>query len=356
MRKTYFLVIGLMLLLALSVSGFVSAQEDNGKPWIGIVITDSEDGVQVRQVAPDSPAEAAGIEAADIITSLNGEAVETVDDLISQLANFKPEDTVTLGIIRDGTEQEIEVTLGTAPERGQGGAFGQNMPPGVIQSVPFASRMVLGVQYHSLDETFAQNLGLDISEGALVTDVLPDSAAEKAGLQPGDIVTKVDEIPVDAEHTLSDILADFEAGDTVTLTVRRAGVQQTFEVTLEEVEAPFQMMPFTPNQGMPMRPDDLPFFFEGGNGAPFNFEFGDELGQLFEDLRDQLPTNGEPFTITCTDSDGNTVFSFSFDGNFNPDFVIPRGEGRDGRLNFDEWKCEVQRGKPAPQGSSGTDA
>ena len=71
-------------------------------------------------------------------------------------------------------------------------------------------------------------------QGALITQVVSDTPAEDAGLQVGDIITAVDLIPVNANHQLADVLAQYEPGDRVTLTVWRSGESEEILVTLGE--------------------------------------------------------------------------------------------------------------------------
>lgn len=70
--------------------------------------------------------------------------------------------------------------------------------------------------------------------GALITQVVSDTPAERAGLQVGDVITAVDRTPVDANHQLADVLAQYEPGDRVTLTVSRSGEIEAILVTLGE--------------------------------------------------------------------------------------------------------------------------
>jgi membrane-associated protease RseP (regulator of RpoE activity) len=71
-------------------------------------------------------------------------------------------------------------------------------------------------------------------QGALVTQVVSDTPAEDAGLQMGDIITSVDLTPVDANHQLADVLAQYKPGDRVTLTVWRSGGSEEVLVILGE--------------------------------------------------------------------------------------------------------------------------
>lgn len=78
------------------------------------------DGVQsggagVAEVEPGSPADDAGFEQEDIITSIEEERVEGSGDLFAALRDYQPGDTVGITIIRDGREQNLDVTLGESP-------------------------------------------------------------------------------------------------------------------------------------------------------------------------------------------------------------------------------------------------
>ena len=90
----------------------------------GLVV---EQGVMVASVAPNSPAEEAGLRGAtnadaavpsggDVITAVDGEPVKNVRELTDRLAGLMPGDTVRLNVLRDGEEQTVDVTLQAWPK------------------------------------------------------------------------------------------------------------------------------------------------------------------------------------------------------------------------------------------------
>ncbi|MBW0177158.1 PDZ domain-containing protein [Sediminibacterium sp.] len=83
------------------------------KPRLGMAIEDTEDskGVKVTDVDEETPADKAGMKKEDIITSLNGKAVNSVDEIKEALKNLKDGDTVKAGITRAGKTQTIEIKL-----------------------------------------------------------------------------------------------------------------------------------------------------------------------------------------------------------------------------------------------------
>lgn len=72
-------------------------------------------GVSVKEVEEGSPADKAGLQKGDIITKIEGKEVSTVTELNKVKYTYKIGDTVTLTILRNGQEQEIELTLGEEP-------------------------------------------------------------------------------------------------------------------------------------------------------------------------------------------------------------------------------------------------
>ena len=82
----------------------------------GVLIARTDGGSEV--VIPGSPAEAAGLQAGDIITALDGEQIDAETDLSMLILPRSPGDTITLRVLRDNSVQEIEVTLGELPAGG----------------------------------------------------------------------------------------------------------------------------------------------------------------------------------------------------------------------------------------------
>src|SRR5690606_13576428 len=112
------IILSIVALLSI-VTGvvLVSAQEDTtARPYLGINIEPADEGAAVLRVLPDTPAAEAGLKRGDIITAVNGEAVDA-EELVEVLVTLSVGDEVTLDVLRDDETIEITATLGEQPER-----------------------------------------------------------------------------------------------------------------------------------------------------------------------------------------------------------------------------------------------
>ena len=88
----------------------VVAKENNLSVDYGALILRGENASQLA-VIPGSPADKAGLEENDIILELNGERIDADHSLAKQIQQFSPDDTVTLKVLHDGQEKEVQATL-----------------------------------------------------------------------------------------------------------------------------------------------------------------------------------------------------------------------------------------------------
>ena len=92
----------------------------------------------------------------------------------------------------------------------------------------------LGVSIQNLDENTAKALGLDEQKGALVANVTPGDPADKAGVQTGDVIVKVDDREIEDAGDLTKLIAKYAPGSSIELTVWRKGKEKDLKVTLGE--------------------------------------------------------------------------------------------------------------------------
>jgi len=104
-------------------NGNVRVMMSGDKPYLGLRLIDlndqlaaflkmnEHDGAFVTEVIKDSPAEKAGLKAGDVIVSIDSEAVDSREELIDELGDYRKGDVVELGLIRDGKRQTVKATL-----------------------------------------------------------------------------------------------------------------------------------------------------------------------------------------------------------------------------------------------------
>ncbi|MBB5372129.1 Do family serine endopeptidase [Acidocella aromatica] len=148
----------------------------------------AKDGALVAAVSPGSPAEKAGLKPGDVITSVNGQAVTSPGDLASDIANVDPNHKADIVYLRNGKQNTVSISVTTMPANPDAG-FQQN---GSGNSGAAQQQGALGLTLAPLTPDARNQLNLpDSANGAVITAVKPNSLADQAGLQPGDLLVGV---------------------------------------------------------------------------------------------------------------------------------------------------------------------
>lgn len=234
--------------------------------FLGMATELTDEGLLVKEVAPESPVGQAGLLAGDIITAINGEPVTERGLAGPMVSIFRVDQPTVFTVLRDGEEIEIEVDLEL--QIIEGTPF-----DGELQIMPVMPRggLQLGVTFQTITPDLAAEHDLAVDHGALIMEVIEDSPAAAAGLQAGDIITAVGDDQLDEERTLRDRLYAYEEGDVVTLTILRDLEIVTIDVTLGPKGANFGMrFNMEPGTGM---------FFFGPDGEQGMFDFGPHMGE-----------------------------------------------------------------------------
>jgi len=130
-----------------------------------------------------------------------------------------------------------------APANGVGFAIPSNrvklIAPQIIQTgkVAHTGRAAMNISVQDVDPTLAQANNLPVSQGVQIVSVQSGGAADRAGLQAGDIIVQVDNTQVVDTSTLSDALLSKDPGNSVSVHVYRGSQQLTVNVTLGELQA-----------------------------------------------------------------------------------------------------------------------
>jgi serine protease Do len=146
-------------------------------------------GALVGDVTPDSPAEKASLKSGDIVLEFGGKEVKDARHLKLEVAQARPGQSVPVKFLRDGRTETVQVKVKEMPgaqtlAKAQGPDSGDN---GTLNGVTVAD----------LDRAARQELNAPENlQGAVITEVQPDSAAAGADLRPGDVIQEINHKPV----------------------------------------------------------------------------------------------------------------------------------------------------------------
>ena len=170
-------------------------------------------GAMVRNVESGGPADKAGVEAGDIVTKVDGKAVERFSDLPRMVGAAKPGSKVTLQVFRRGQYRDISVSVieYEPPER----AASSSSPKDGAK--PPAAPGALGLVVSDLND--AQKRELKVKGGVRVDSV--DGAAARAGMREGDVLLSIDNTEVTSAKQFDALVAKLDRSRSVTVLVRR---------------------------------------------------------------------------------------------------------------------------------------
>jgi len=207
--------------------GIINQLKDSGevsRGWLGVGIQDltpelaeyyalkEKEGVLVTQTYEGDPADKAGIKEGDVIVAVDGKRIASSRELSRTVAEAGVGNKMSLTVLRDGREKEIDVKLAKRPDTEPTMARGE------------ARSDDLGLKVREIDPEIAERLGLDENtKGVVVTGVNPDSKAAEADIRQGDVVIEINRKPVTSLDDYRNQLQKIDEGDTVQMLLRRGG-------------------------------------------------------------------------------------------------------------------------------------
>lgn len=206
---------------------------------------DGPTGAYVTKVTPDSPAAKAGLAEEDIVIALDGEAIRSARQLARVVSETAAGRSVQIGYVR-GTSRHT--TTAELPESssltrslprfewdgdGLSGMFAFPDGSRAFSITRGPRRGRLGLTGQALSGQLAEYFG--VKSGVLVTDVLVDSPAARAGLKAGDVVTAIDGRAVDDVGDIVSAIGGKDGEQTLTLSITRDRRNESLTVTLPPV-------------------------------------------------------------------------------------------------------------------------
>ena len=235
-----------------------SSEDFGGSSYLGVDTRDvtpdrlgelklkEEHGVEVTLVDQDAPAGKAGIKEHDVILTLNGTQVESVEQLRRMIREIPSGRTVTLGISRDGQPMTLKAQLANRKN-----AFfvtpkvkpfeAPLIPPmPVIPEIDMPMSVVVvhssmrsGLMVENLTPQLADFFGAKNGQGVLVRSVDKGSRAERAGFRDGDVIVKINGQPIHDSGDFTHALHGRKT-DSVNVGIVRDKKEQTLTLTLPE--------------------------------------------------------------------------------------------------------------------------
>jgi len=326
-------------LAVLALLGAVPGQAVEGDAWVGVMLQELSpplrdamdleagvDGVVIAGVVPQSPALKAGLEEGDLILSIDGRDVSTVEEAMDRVRARKSGDKSDFTVQRDGKRREVSVTLGRRedsedlampddpkthgnlampdarraprgplPPARPGRPPSPPVPPDTDKDFSWfdedapgperhremirmfapgeeeSDRGYLGVSTIDLGDQLSAYFEVPTDRGVLVTEVAEDSPAEAAGIRAGDVILALNKSGVDSPRDLLRLVRAHDPKDQVEIEVKRKGATLMLQATLGEAEDMSELEP------APWR-----MFLRGMDRLPRHLQ---QLGQHLEHLK-----------------------------------------------------------------------
>ena len=204
--------------------------------WIGVAIQDvnenlaksfnlpKAEGILVSEVQAGSPAEAAGLQRGDVILRLDNRVLENVNDLRNTIAMTAPKTKVTLQLVRDGKNKDVEITIGEQPT---------NFNKLTQENNGTSSLKQFGLSFQNLTPALAEQFGYKQNQGVIISEVQQGSTAAMAGLKPGLLVEEVNKVRVHNVTELDGVILKSKTPKRILLRVRNGEFSQYVVLTTE---------------------------------------------------------------------------------------------------------------------------
>jgi serine protease Do len=209
----------------------VSVQDVTADLAAGFDLKD-KGGALIADVLAGSPADKSGLEPGDVVTEINGRSINDSRRLKLTVAGIAPGSTVPATVLRDGETEKIELQVGNQPsDRRVAGASRNRSSRSTVEE----EGALNGVAVADLDPRARREFDIPSRlRGALITEVAPDSAAAKAGLQPGEVITEINREPVASAEDAIKLTEETSSKKTLVRVWNPRGIRY---VVVDETEA-----------------------------------------------------------------------------------------------------------------------
>jgi len=264
MRKySNFIILPLIVLVfVIFTTGVLSGpkkDETKNQGYLGVYLSELDqdlkdyldykgDGAFVDDVQGDTPAEQAGIEAGDIIVQVGDTKVKDTKELRNTIRAINPGEKVKIYLVRDGKKKAVTAKIGSREKfedkiiildkDDDFNFFGFEAPHFIKGPHHFKykccdDRGYLGIRMDDMTEGLREYFGVEA--GALITEVIDDTPAEKAGLKAGDVIIEFNGKEVEEQDDVFYYIGKTEPGDEIEIKVSRKGKIVDLKAVLDKL-------------------------------------------------------------------------------------------------------------------------
>lgn len=278
---------------------------------LGIYPENHSQGVGIDGIVRGGGAEKAGLLKDDVLTAINGQTIQTKNDLSVELAKYEPGDVVKVSVLRNGQEMTLSSEL-TAKEKSYSRSYSYSSS---YERDP--CKVFYGVYVGSYGHG---------KEGVGVSGIVGgnDWPAEVAGLQKGDRIIAIDGIPVTNHNELVTERDKHEPGEAFTFTYLRDGEVYDVDARFKACPKDEPVTPEAPVEEITVPDEELEYT---DNELDLE-EFRAYPNPTFGNLNVQFRGDAIPTTVRVVDSSGKVVYEESlrnFDGYYNKQLDISGG-------------------------------
>ncbi len=168
------------------------------------------EGVLVSEVFEGHPAQKAGIIPGDIISGVEGKQVDTPAALARAIAGMMPGKKVEIEVIRDGKRRSLVVEITERKEEAVTAAIPKEQP-----------EIALGINVEDLTQELIERFNIKEKKGVVISDVEPNSPAEREGIRPGDLLREVNKVEVNSVTEFNAVMNKLKKDESILLRVIR---------------------------------------------------------------------------------------------------------------------------------------
>lgn len=227
------------------------------RPWIGVTVNASGQRLAVAEVMPASPAQLGGMRPGDELVACRGQEVKSPFDLGRIMQTISPGEKVAFKVRRAGKVRTVQLRVAQSPDRDGSSRdfprehrlsriFTADTLPGLVGSLPGVDRLELslsdsrriGIDVVELSQELAGRFGAPGQGAVMVSRVLPDSAAGRAGLAVGDLIVQANHHAVVRQDDLRRTVSRMREGELLHLELLRDRKSHPVSLRLDPMPPP----------------------------------------------------------------------------------------------------------------------